>query len=81
MRRKSLSQVSTSTPREAQPCRRSTSQSRGFFRIRAGLPSPEMTKRLDNLRKYKQKDAHDHLANALYMKAEYEAGAFECLIL
>lgn len=39
-----------------------------------GYLSPEMTKRLDNLRKYKQKDAHDHLANALYMKAEYEAG-------
>jgi len=39
-----------------------------------GYLSPEMTKRLDNLRRYQQKDAHDHLANALYMQSEYDAG-------
>lgn len=39
-----------------------------------GYLSPEMTKRMDKLRIYKQKDAHDHLANALYMKSEYDAG-------
>ncbi len=39
-----------------------------------GYLSPEMTNRLDKLRKYRQKDAHDHLANALYMKSELDAG-------